>query len=102
MDESHLEAALQQEVLASERTRDLPYPAQTRGRRATRGVVLSVRLSESEYARLIEAADRRELPPSTLVRSLVQEFLGGHNSGAVIRVDPASSALGRSVREMQA
>ena len=59
----------------SELTREDPYPAGTRGRRAQRGVVMSVRLSDQEHNDLLAVAESEEIPPSTLVRSLVQDYL---------------------------
>ncbi|USQ78524.1 hypothetical protein NF556_12850 [Ornithinimicrobium faecis] len=59
----------------SERTKDDPYPTDTRGSRPNRSQVYSVRLSAEEQARVQSVADARHLPASTLVRSWILERL---------------------------
>lgn len=96
----------------AESTRGDPYPPGVQPRRAQKSVVLSVRLSESEHAQLVSAAGEAELGPSTLVRSLVQDYLtrsvgtGGvaeavHVSAAADREEFAASLrlLGERIRK---
>lgn len=59
----------------SERTKDAPYPAGTRGKRPNRSQVYSVRLSAEEQAKVQSVADAKHLPASTLVRSWILERL---------------------------
>lgn len=59
----------------SERTKDDPYPADTRGERPNRSQVYSVRLSAEEQARVQSVADAKHLPASTLVRSWILDRL---------------------------
>lgn len=59
----------------SERSKDAPYPGEARPERPNRSRVYSVRLSESEQARVQRIADDRHLPASTLVRSWLLERL---------------------------
>lgn len=79
--EKRIDEVLSDVAEEADLTRRNPYPSGTGGRRGQRGVVLSVRLSEGEHAALVEAAADAELPPSTLVRSLVQDYLGGAARG---------------------
>jgi hypothetical protein len=61
----------------SERTKDAPYPAETRPTRPNRGRtrVYSIRLNEAEYEAVQRVADRAHLPASALVRSWVLSHL---------------------------
>mgnify|MGYP000856677946 CR=1 FL=1 len=75
MDERELDTLIEHLVEESEATRHEDMPADAKPVRRSRGIVMSVRLNEREYAALLEAARRRELPASTLMRSLVQRYL---------------------------
>ncbi len=69
---SELGHLLDEEATASEQGRDADIPA---GAKITRGhgrsKTLQVRLNDDEYATLEAFADERNLPVSTMVRSLV-------------------------------
>jgi hypothetical protein len=59
----------------SERTKDDPYPAETKGKGPNRSLVYSVRLTAEEQAKVQGVADAKHLPASTLVRSWILERL---------------------------
>lgn len=64
---------------------------------------MSVRLSEQEHADLLAAADRAGLPPSTLVRSLVQDYLGGRGpaqQAGSVRVSVSGGYTGSFTRSL--
>lgn len=59
----------------SERTKDLPYPPGTRGRRLNRENVFSLRLTDEEQKRLAAVAQAQHLPASTMARSWILQRL---------------------------
>lgn len=59
----------------SERTKDLPYPPGTRGRRLNRENVFSLRLTDEEQERLAAVAQAQHLPASTMARSWILQRL---------------------------
>lgn len=73
---SSLERLLEEEGHAAEQGLDTPLQP---GTRATRGhgrtKTLQVRLNDSEYDALVALAESRQLPVSTLVRSLLVPLL---------------------------
>jgi hypothetical protein len=76
-----IDPALAQELRReSEKTKDVPYPAGTKGRPPNRQEIYAIRLSAEDEAEIERVAEAKQLPASELVRSWILERLDQERS----------------------
>ena len=97
MGRAELERLTAEETGASERTRDEPLSGRAAGKRPTRSVVCSVRLTPGQTEEIQRIAEAAGIPAAWLVRGWVLQGLAAEREGSV---EQTVEALSRDVARL--